>query len=636
MKDKKTQRLVVISLLVLVYAAVACPRTMAKDKWIILKTANFNIVSNADESQARQLALKLEQFRYVFSKIFSINSADSLPVTVIGFKSDGSFKPFKPLYNGKPANLAGYFQRGEDENIIALDVSAASENPMAVIFHEYTHFLTSRTTREWPRWLMEGIAELYSSFNVEKNTVDLGVPIRNHVLLLRQRFMPLEAVLNVTPDSPAYNERDKQTIFYAEAWALTHYLMFGDRGAHQPQLVQFMTLYYSGMDQGKAFTQAFKTDYATMQKALKNYVDNSNYNEMRYNLKATDVQPQMDIATLDDAEVQYYLGDLLLQIQRTDDALAYFKQAAALDPKLARPYEGLGFVAFKQGRFGEAEQQLKQAVDRGSRNFLAHYYYAEAIERQELGPGATVANQETGLRMIAEYKKAIELAPGFSRAYFMLAQIYLMMHEHTEEALQAIGAAIRLDPHERHFLFVLAELQARNGQYDLARETVLPLVSDSDPGIRNQAGVLKQWLETYAASVRAAQDTGHAPGAGEEATASPAPASPNSLIHRPPSTETAGAAGGPTLQVEGARVIGALLMTVECDDGVTLVATSQGRLWRFSVGDPAKLKFESHDPHFEWSIACGPVKHNAFIYYKGAPVSRPGVDGDAVAIEFTR
>src|SRR5216684_1722580 len=106
----------------------------AKDKWINLTTRNFNIISNADEGETRKLALKLEQFHYVFSKLFNLPAVRAIPTTVMVFKSDGSFKPYKPLYNGKPSNVAGYFQPGQDENLIALDISANEERPLSVIF----------------------------------------------------------------------------------------------------------------------------------------------------------------------------------------------------------------------------------------------------------------------------------------------------------------------------------------------------------------------------------------------------------------------------------------------------------------------------------------------------------------------
>src|SRR5215468_1344322 len=139
----------------------------AKDKWINLSTKNFNIISNADEGGSRKLALKLEQFHYVFSKLFNLPLTRRIPTTVMVFRNDASFRPFKPLYNGKPANLAGYFQPSQDENIIALDISANEQRPLSVIFHEYTHLVTSETRREWPLWLKEGLAEVYSSFEVD-------------------------------------------------------------------------------------------------------------------------------------------------------------------------------------------------------------------------------------------------------------------------------------------------------------------------------------------------------------------------------------------------------------------------------------------------------------------------------------
>ena len=43
------------------------------------------------------------------------------------------------MWNGKPVQLAGLFQGGEDRSFIMLDMSA--ENPWAVVFHEYAHQL---------------------------------------------------------------------------------------------------------------------------------------------------------------------------------------------------------------------------------------------------------------------------------------------------------------------------------------------------------------------------------------------------------------------------------------------------------------------------------------------------------------
>src|SRR5205809_1064504 len=83
-------------------------------------------------------------------------------------------------------------------------------HPLAAIFHEYTHLLNSYTTRQWPIWLKEGLAGVYSTYEVKKKDVSLGLPVTSHVYLLRDnKFIPLATLFNVGHDSPIYNERSK-------------------------------------------------------------------------------------------------------------------------------------------------------------------------------------------------------------------------------------------------------------------------------------------------------------------------------------------------------------------------------------------------------------------------------------------
>ena len=122
----KSNRIRVALIALAAFILLNASPALAKDKWIQLTTKNLNVVSNADENETREIALKIEQFHFIFTKLFGINTDSFLPVTVIVFKNDGAFKPFKPLYNGKPSNVAGYFQPSPDENLIALTARSAS------------------------------------------------------------------------------------------------------------------------------------------------------------------------------------------------------------------------------------------------------------------------------------------------------------------------------------------------------------------------------------------------------------------------------------------------------------------------------------------------------------------------------
>ncbi|HSB08152.1 MAG TPA: tetratricopeptide repeat protein, partial [Blastocatellia bacterium] len=568
--------------ILLVVALLAAP-AQAKDKWINLTTKNFNIISNADEGGTRKLALKLEQFHFVFSKIFNLPLERSVPTTVMVFKSDASFKPFKPLYNGKPSNIAGYFQGGQDENLIAMDISANQERPMSLIYHEYTHLLTSYTPRDWPVWLKEGLAELYSSFDVVDNKVTLGAPISRHVFLLREKtFIPLQDLLNVRHGSPIYNERDKQGIFYAESWALSHYLMFGDKNARQPQMVEYTNLINHGVEGDKAFAQAFKSSPAQVEKQLRNYIERSSYSVNVYTLGSTDGEKDISVRPVSDAEAQSYLGNLLMRTNRLDEAEALLKQTIEMDPQLARPYEGLGFVALRRNEYDESLEQFKQAVTRGSKNHLAHYYYAEALRRQAVGGVRGPLAQQ----IAEELRTSIKLMPAFAHAYYALGSLAAMTGENLKEGLEAAAIAVKLEPQKKHFVLALAQVQVRMQSYAAAKKTLEPLLAgDLDPGLKASAESTMRAIEYYTRPERVietpapelSRNSGAATNVDETRSSEPGE-KPASRV-----------AGVPTLKREGTQTIRGVLVSIECKAGKwTLVVNTRNDLLRFAVSDKDK------------------------------------------------
>src|ERR1051325_9710725 len=106
--------------------------------------------------------------------------------------------PFLPVRNGKTANLAAFFHRGSDENLIVLALSENSSLP--VIFHEYTHLLLRHNDPFWPLWLKEGMAEIYGALQVTgAHGLRLGKPLPEHLqLLATQPLMTLGKLFAVT------------------------------------------------------------------------------------------------------------------------------------------------------------------------------------------------------------------------------------------------------------------------------------------------------------------------------------------------------------------------------------------------------------------------------------------------------
>src|SRR5918996_6111227 len=72
----------------------------AKDTWVSVRTKNFFMMGNAGEKDIRRVGLKLEQFREVFTRLFpNMRFNTPVPTTVVVFKSDDSYAPFKPNPN---------------------------------------------------------------------------------------------------------------------------------------------------------------------------------------------------------------------------------------------------------------------------------------------------------------------------------------------------------------------------------------------------------------------------------------------------------------------------------------------------------------------------------------------------------
>jgi tetratricopeptide (TPR) repeat protein len=625
---------------------MAASSAPAKDNWISLRTKNFNIVSNGDERDTRQLALKLEQFRMIISRLTNTSLVAPVPITVVVFKSDGSFKPFKPLYNGKPSNAAGFFQRSEDENLIALDMNARTEHPMAVIFHEYTHLFTAYTPIAWPMWLREGVAEFYSTFDVKKNEVSIGKPVTHHVLLLRQnKFVPLETLFSVERNSPIYNERDKQGVFYAESWALVHYLMYGNNHARQQQLIQFILALGRGANVERAFSEVFKSDFAAMEKELRRYIGKDSYPGMIFTMDSTEGEKDVSVRPISDAEVQYNLGNLLMRINRLEDAEPYFSQAIALDPKLAGPWEGRGFIAMRRNRYSEAKDHLKQAVALGSQNHLVHYYYAESLQRELMGDRGSVSviQQDLAQTMIDELKTSIRLMPGFAPAYNLLAFVYLASGEKLSEGVETMKAALKLEPQNRRFALRLAQLQMRMQDYAAAKKTLEPLLAgDDEAGVKAQAQSILSLIDSYSRRDISASSV--------QSVLPPSSSSPES--REPPRLKRKGDEAGdsaestrdntdrvfssakPTTKFEGTEVMAGTLAVIECGSGMVLAVKAGEKLLRFSVTDPNKLQFLTQDPKLNRQIGCGAINLAAFIHYK--PTSGGQFAGDAVAVEFRK
>ena len=178
----------------------------AAGKWTRLRSANFEFVGDAGEGDIRRTAQHLEQFREVLSRALPTGAVtSSVPTIVIVFKNDGLLAPYKPRFQGRPVELAGFFQGGAAVNYIVVN-AAARDSGLKTIYHEYAHFLTGNTAGRVPVWVNEGLAGFYETFEERDGgkSALIGVPRRDYLLLLQNStLMPLVELLAVGHDSPS-------------------------------------------------------------------------------------------------------------------------------------------------------------------------------------------------------------------------------------------------------------------------------------------------------------------------------------------------------------------------------------------------------------------------------------------------
>jgi tetratricopeptide (TPR) repeat protein len=655
MKTQRTRALVAALVMLLAAQAAA-----AKDAWTGVRSQNFYLVGNASEKEIRQVATRLEQFRDVFKRLFpQVNFNSPVPTTVVVFKNDASYKPFKPVADGKTVAVGGYFQPGEDVNYITLTAERGSDDTYSVIYHEYVHLLVNNSLGKTavPAWFNEGLAEYYSTFAVEDDRrVHLGKFVPYHLYRLReQKMIPLSQLFAVDHYSLERNKHDVRSLFYAQSWALVHYLILGNEGKRLPQLGQFLALTRQGVQTEEAFKRAFQTDTAGMEKELQKYVEGRTFQSKVATFEQKlEFDSQMTAAPLAEAEAEGYLGDLLLHTNRPDEAAARLERALQLDPGLTMARASLGMTRLRQNRYDAAKEELRKAVASGAQSYLAHYYYAYALSREGTREdGYRFGGYAPGLakEMRESLRKAIGLRPDFPESYHLLGWINLVTGEELEVSAALLRRALALAPGNQHYALVLAQIYLRQEKFEQARQAAEPLTREgTEPGLRATAQSVMASIKSYEEQVTQFKSGREEHGRNVAGRSEPRlgvregakEADPPGKVARSQEEESAAAmaeALGEALRKPeaGETRVRAVLTRVDCGPkGLVFVFKAGERTLRVASAGFNGLHIVAFTRDAGGELSCGARKTetHAVVTYRAAADARSKTDGALVALEF--
>jgi tetratricopeptide (TPR) repeat protein len=454
--------------------------------WVEVSTAHFKFYSCGPIGNVYKLAARLEQFSSAYAQLAGAQAVASPPIVVMVFPDRETMEPFLPLYNGQPASLSAFFQHDPAQNMIVLSMPPPGYYlNLDVIFHEYAHFLFRRNDRVWPLWLKEGMAEMYSTFATSGRNAQIGAPIPHHLRVLsEQPLMPLTELFSVKEDSPAYNEQERQGMFYAESWLLTHFLMAGDVPGYISRFGQFTVLVHQGQLPVEAFTNALQTSLPAMAAQLHRYLLRGEFRPINLAVSTNLSAPiSSQVRSVAPAEACFRLGDELLLMGRLDDAEPYFAKARELAPASPLPEEGLGLLAARRGQADDALQHFQAAIARGSRNFLAYYTYAREkyhATADAEGRQTRVADPPAG-EIRQALQRSIALMPDFAAAHELLGFFEMVQGDDLATAGQQLQCAIQLAPDNQSYLISLAQLDIREQNPEAARQTLQPLLRPNAP-----------------------------------------------------------------------------------------------------------------------------------------------------------
>ncbi len=202
--------------------------------------------------------------------------------------------------------------------------------------------------------------------------------------------------------------------FYAQSWALVHYLMLGDNGAHRPALGAFMSGLQSGDRAPDVFKRVFGNDLGALDRALMLYVSQMKLPAIQVN--PPKVRIDSDTTRMLEVEAEQLQGDLQVRTGDFEDADKHLDKARAIDPTHIPTRLSRARSLIAQDRAADAIDLLSAPDLLAIDDFPTVFLRAEA---DRAGRHFDAAE--------SEYRHAVELRPDFAFAYYGLSLAQLAL-----------------------------------------------------------------------------------------------------------------------------------------------------------------------------------------------------------------
>jgi tetratricopeptide (TPR) repeat protein len=432
-------------------------------RWVEVRTPHFTVLTDAGEKQAQRTAVQFERMHEVFHLLLPTGSDDTdPPITVLAVKDRNDMRALEPEeYLGNDRlDLTGFFLRAPDTNYILVRLDSQEEHAYAAIYHEYTHSMLRKADGWLPLWLNEGLAQFYENTDIHDSNVQLGEPNAWALQYLGVTpLLPLATLFAVDAHSPYYHEEQKGTIFYAESWALTHFLVIGDRTQGTHRIHDYAELLVHGEDPVMAASHAFG-DLDELQTQLSVYVRQPSFSCFTMKAELSPKDSTFFVRQVPQTEIDAVRANILLQTGRIHDAQSMLDTVLRDDPNNELAHEAAGYLRFQQGDYDGAKSWYSQAIALNSHSFLAHYYYA--VMTLHGGDNTHDEAVESSL------ETSIALNPQFAPSYDALAMFLATRRRNLDRAHILNLRAVELAPESLGYRIDAADVLAEQRRFSEA------------------------------------------------------------------------------------------------------------------------------------------------------------------------
>lgn len=269
----------------------------ANAAWLEAQTKHFIVYSDSSEKNLRAAATDLEKYDHLLRLVLEV--PDDNPIRLKAYLLGDMNEVQESMGTGTNTGVAGYYEATARGPIaVGLRGSIGMDfTGQVVLFHEYAHHLMLQYfPAAFPLWYVEGFAEYFGPTRILPNGYEIGTPARYRAYALNgNSWLPMKKLLTARN----YKDIDDRVdLLYAEGWLLTHYLL-GDPDRSK-LLHKYLTLINQGADYKSAMEAVWGRDAADLEPAIRHYVSQNRYEELRVTFPSLDVGP-IDIHPLSPA-----------------------------------------------------------------------------------------------------------------------------------------------------------------------------------------------------------------------------------------------------------------------------------------------------------------------------------------------